>query len=42
MKEGGYRKLIIPPEMGYGAKGSGKAIPPNAELHFDIQLIQIN
>jgi len=41
MKEGGKRKLIIPPEMGYGAGGAGDDIPPNAELHFDVELLKI-
>jgi len=40
MKTGGKRTLIIPPEMAYGAKGSGSAIPPNAALIFDIELLR--
>jgi FKBP-type peptidyl-prolyl cis-trans isomerase FkpA len=41
MKEGGKRTLIIPPEMGYGAKGAGDKIPPNATLLFEVDLIKI-
>ena len=41
MKLGGQRTLIIPPDMGYGANGAGAAIPPNAALIFDIELLKI-
>ena len=42
MKVGGKRRLVVPPHLGYGELGAGHAVPPNATLVFDVELLSVS
>jgi FKBP-type peptidyl-prolyl cis-trans isomerase FkpA len=42
MKVGGKAELVCPPELAYGTRGAGSAVPPNATLRFEVELLEIN